>query len=178
MASAGKIQDEDARNARRTRIRTIMRAATAACLLAAALFAASSLERTPITGRWRVISGEFEDDLDFYRQQTDKLLEEKKERILSDSHPVYLRAHEVVTRLLEAACSEEQLQALGVAATDHICSKAAKVKWRLAVVDERQVANACVTPDGTIIVYTGLLPLLADETNGSERTPAPRPIHP
>jgi hypothetical protein len=179
MAKAGKIEDEEARNSRRKRIRTIMRAATAACILVAAVFAASSLERTPITGRWRVIAGQFDDDMDFYRQESEKLLAEHKERLLSETHPVYLRLHEVVTRLLDAACSEEQLRTLGVPDTAHICNNAAKVKWRLAVIDDRRVANACVTPDGTILVFTGLLPLIADETNGNDcNLLAPQPPTP
>ena len=43
---------------------------------------------------------------------------------------------------------------------------AGNVKWRLAVVDDAATPNACVTPDGTIFVMTGLLAMLADENNG------------
>ena len=34
------------------------------------------------------------------------------------------------------------------------------------MVDDAATPNACVTPDGTIFVMTGLLAMLADENNG------------
>ena len=167
MARAGKIQDEESRNSRRKRIKFIMNGVTALCVVGAVVFAASNLERTPITCRWRVMSGKFEDDLEEHRPYSDQLLEPHKDHLLSQDDPLYIRVHEVVSRLLDAACSEQQLEQLGVQSTDHIYKNASKVKWRLAVVDRSDIVNACVTADGTIMLFTGLLPLLADETNGN-----------
>jgi hypothetical protein len=170
MARAGRIQDEDARESRRKRIKTIMNGVTAICVVGAVAFAASNLERTPITRRWRVISGNFEEDLVEHRPYSDQLLEPHKDQLLAQDDPLYIRVHEVVCRLLDAACDEQQLELLGVPSTDHISKNASKVSWRLAVVNRSDVVNACVTADGTIMFFTGLLPLLADEQNGNQFT--------
>jgi hypothetical protein len=167
MARAGKIVDEEQRQQRRKRIKFVVNCITAACVAGAIVFAASNLERTPITSRLRVMSGSFEDDLEECRPAADELVTRYKDVLLGNNDPIYMRIHEVVTRLLDAACSEQQLARLGVPSTEYICKKAAKVQWRLAVVDQPAVQNACVTRDGTIIVFTGLLPLLADEQTGT-----------
>jgi hypothetical protein len=159
--------DEEQRQQRRKRIKFVVNCITAACVAGAIVFAASNLERTPITSRLRVMSGSFEDDLEECRPAADELVTRYKDVLLGNNDPIYMRIHEVVTRLLDAACSEQQLARLGVPSTEYICKKAAKVQWRLAVVDQPAVQNACVTRDGTIIVFTGLLPLLADEQTGT-----------
>lgn len=164
VSRASKIQDDETREARRKRIKLIVRSISAICIAGAVVFAAANIEQTPITNRWRVLSSNFEEDLD--RSSSDQLLEEHKDHILSARDPVYLRVHNVVSRLLEAACSQEQLESLGVPLTGYICKNASKVPWRLAVIDRKDIANACVTADGTIVFFTGLLPLLADEKNG------------
>jgi hypothetical protein len=166
MAKASKIQNDEEREGRRKRIKLIMRSITALCIASAIVFAASNLERAPITNRWRVVSSNFEEDLSD-RSSADELLEQYKGHILSVHDPLYLRVHNVVSRLLDAACSQEQLESLGVQSTGHICKHASNVSWRLAVIDIKQEQNACVTADGTIFFFTGLLPLLADEKNGN-----------
>jgi hypothetical protein len=166
MAKASKIQNEEERDGRRKRIKLIMRSITVLCIASAIIFAASNLERAPITNRWRVVSSNFEEDISD-RSSADELLQKYKDHILSAHDPLYMRVHNVVSRLLDAACSQEQLESLGVPSTGHICKHASKVPWRLAVIDIKQEQNACVTADGTIFFFTGLLPLLADEKNGN-----------
>ncbi len=153
------------RDARRKRIKFIMRSITVVCLAGALVFAVSNLERTPITSRWRVVSSNFEEDLD--RSSSDQLLEKYKDHILGPQHPLYLRVHDVVSRLLDSACDHEQLESLGVPLTGYISKHASKIGWRLAVINDQATVNACVTADGTIFVFTGLLPLLADEKIGN-----------
>ena len=165
MSKASKIEGDEMRDARRKRIKFIMRSITVVCLAGALVFAVSNLERTPITSRWRVVSSNFEEDLD--RSSSDQLLEQYKDHILGPHHPLYLRVHDVVSRLLDSACDHEQLESLGVPLTGYISKHASKIGWRLAVINDQATVNACVTADGTIFVFTGLLPLLADEKIGN-----------
>jgi hypothetical protein len=168
LARASKIEGEGEREHERKSIKRTMRAITALCIAGAIVFAASNLERTPITNRWRVVSSNFEEDISAAaRAGSGQLLEQYKGHILGVDDPLYLRVHSVVSRLLDAACSQEQLESLGVPSTGHICKRASKVQWRLAVIDRKDVENACVTADGTILFFTGLLPLLADDKNGN-----------
>lgn len=178
MVKAGEIEDKEQRQHQRKRIKSIVNGITIACVAGAIIFAASNLERTPITGRWRVVSGNFVDDLEKGRPQADELVMRFKNRLLSESDPIYTRIHEVVSRLLNAACVEQRLELLGVACTDHICKQASKVQWRLAVIDDPAVQNAFVTWDGTIVVFTGLLPLLADDKSGGSSCLSQNPRSP
>ena len=141
LAQASKIEGEEERERKRKSIKRIMRAITALCIAGAIVFAASNLERTPITNRWRVVSSNFEEDI-ADRSGSDQLLEQYKGHILGVDDPLYLRVHSVVSRLLDAACSQEQLESLGVPSTGHICKRASKVQWRLAVIDRKDVENA------------------------------------
>jgi Zn-dependent protease with chaperone function len=168
MHSASKEQSPEVRDARRKRVKYLMRFISAACIASAALFAASNLERTPITNRLRVITGTFEEDVAEVRPVTDaQLVEANKHLMLPDSHPLFMRIHEVVSRLVETASDQQLLSSLGVPSLDFVCKNASATDWRLAVIDKKNEANAFVSPDGTIFVMTGLFSSLADEKNGS-----------
>ncbi|KAF8436894.1 peptidase family M48-domain-containing protein [Boletus edulis BED1] len=137
------------------------------------------LEQVPETGRWRFmdISPKFEAKLE--EASYASLLSEFEGRILPAKHPITRHVHRVVSGLLEAS----DLGTLGpsdpsvspavddgfwrddpfAAARPHDPHTSPGGKeWNLLVVNDPKIVNALAS-FGTIVVFTGILPVCKDE---------------
>ncbi|KAF9077299.1 peptidase family M48-domain-containing protein [Rhodocollybia butyracea] len=149
-----------------------------------------SLEKVPETGRWRfmAVSPETEASLgELVHQQT---LAQYKNEILPDQHPLTLHVKRVVQNVLDASqlgtvkgytqqspqsyggdfmndndwsnpSSSRSSSKLGLGSTPSAIASSNK-EWSVIVVDDRKIVNAAATP-GTVIVFTGILPVCKDE---------------
>ncbi|KAF9263887.1 hypothetical protein L218DRAFT_1076826 [Marasmius fiardii PR-910] len=141
------------------------------------LYYVAHLEQVPETGRWRFINvgPAVEAELgDMTRKQT---YQEHRGQIVPPDHPISIHVRRVVSQILSASN-------LGVvkghtplvpspiddvwnpdATTDFSRSDATlggQREWDVIVVHDRKMINAAALP-GTIIVFTGILPVCRDE---------------
>ncbi|KAI0295074.1 hypothetical protein B0F90DRAFT_1213239 [Multifurca ochricompacta] len=151
-----------------------------------------SLEQVPETGRWRFmdVSPKFEASL--WEASYTELSQQFQGKLLPPSHFVTQHVHRVVSRILEAndlgtlrgdprapIPIQNVLQpGFGIGsgdiedglpdlwdpdATGHGATHGtSRMEWNLLVVNDKKVVNAMAAP-GTIVVFTGILPVAKDE---------------
>ncbi|OCH92389.1 hypothetical protein OBBRIDRAFT_791378 [Obba rivulosa] len=150
-------------------------------LLGGIAYYVGHLEKTPVTGRWRFmdVSPKLEAALaEANRQQLRAAFHDK---ILPPHHPVVRHVRRVVARILEAnrlgtldddarphralvpddAWMPEDDAAHGLG-TGVGAGHARQKEWTLVVVNDDKIVNAAVS-FGTIMVFTGILPVMQDE---------------
>ena len=127
-------------------------AGTVGVALAAAAVAGAALatERTPYTGRRRLVLLSRQQE----RSLGERALREatRGARVLAPDHPLAARVRKIGSRVAAAARSPDA-EAPAVARD---------VQWRFYVVDA-PMANAFALPNGAVVVYTGLLRLFPND---------------
>ncbi|KAI0246822.1 peptidase family M48-domain-containing protein [Lactifluus subvellereus] len=149
------------------------------------------LEQVPETGRWRFmdVSSKFEASL--WEASYNELSKEFHGKLLPPTHVITQHVHRVVSRILEAndlgtlrgdlrtpipartvlqpgfgfgnGDAEDTPDLWDPDATGRSATRgAAKKEWNLLVVNDGKVVNAMAAP-GTIVVFTGILPVAKDE---------------
>jgi len=120
------------------------------------LFYVSNLETVQETGRSRfMIIGE-ESDRALGEQSEKAILAQYGNQILADRHPTTIYVNRVAQRLLSTIHSTEPVDR-------HLFAKKSDVKWKVAVIKDDSQLNAFVLPNGFICIFTGILPICANE---------------
>ncbi|GAA6022027.1 hypothetical protein JCM8202_004382 [Rhodotorula sphaerocarpa] len=104
------------------------------------------LERVPETGRWRFMDVTPSMEVEMGEQAFQETVGEYGRKILPDYHPQARFVQGVVKRIIKANGLEGK----------------APSGWKTYVVKEDGTKNAFVLPNGTIFVFTGILPVAAD----------------
>ncbi|KAN0075280.1 Peptidase family M48 domain containing protein [Tylopilus felleus] len=142
---------------------------------AGVVYYVAHLEKVPETGRWRFmdISPRFEAKLE--NASYASLVSEFEGKILPAQHPVTRHVHRVVSHLLEASdLGTLRSSGLPKSLTDddgfwhddpmdsHTSPDRSVKEWNLLVVNDPKIVNALAS-FGTIVVFTGILPVCRDE---------------
>ncbi|KAI0260574.1 peptidase family M48-domain-containing protein [Gloeopeniophorella convolvens] len=164
-----------------------------ALILLCALIPSASIEQVPETGRWRFMDVSVEYEAALWESSYTSLSEEYRGKILPPSHIVTQHVHRIVSRILEAnnlgtlrGSPRPPVPSREVAhqsssgfggdggqenapdlwdpdAAGHGASPGTGQKeWNLLVVNDKNTVNAMAAP-GTIVVFTGILPVAKDE---------------
>ncbi|KAJ3987837.1 peptidase M48 family protein [Lentinula detonsa] len=146
------------------------------------IYYVSCLEQVPETGRWRFIAVSPETEAEIGKMVLQETLAQYKGQILPQDHPVTMHVKRIVHNVLSASHlgtvkgyiePHKQLFGNDFGADDVWSASSstnsppsaiasANKEWAVVVVDDRKFANAAATP-GTIIVFTGILPVCKDE---------------
>lgn len=141
----------------------------------------SSLEQVPETGRWRFISVSPQSEAQVGQLTLNQTLNEYGPKILPPDHPVTLHVKRVVSAILDASqlgvvkgYTQSQLQKHldfvndewknpdTLAKPPHSAIASPNREWEVVVVNDLNIVNAAATP-GTVILFTGILPICRDE---------------
>ncbi|KAH0830443.1 peptidase family M48-domain-containing protein [Lanmaoa asiatica] len=136
----------------------------------------NSLEQVPETGRWRFmdISPKFEAKLE--KASYVSLLSDFEGKILPAHHPITRHVHRVVSDLLEASdlgtlhssdprkspADDDGFWHDDPFAAARTSPDRGGKEWNLLVVNDPKIVNALAS-FGTIVVFTGILPVCRDE---------------
>ncbi|KAJ3020951.1 UNVERIFIED_CONTAM: hypothetical protein HDU68_009885 [Siphonaria sp. JEL0065] len=107
------------------------------------LYYATHLETVPISGRTRFMDMSREDEEEMGRQAYNEIMNEYRNRIVPAYHPMSIYVHKVASNIIRAS---------GI--TD--------VDWEIHLIDDPQ-KNAFVIPGGKVFVFTGILPVVANQ---------------
>ncbi|KIK68794.1 hypothetical protein GYMLUDRAFT_153513 [Collybiopsis luxurians FD-317 M1] len=152
---------------------------------AGVIYYVSCLEQVPETGRWRFIAVSPQSEAEIGQLALQQTLAEFKGRILPGDHPLTMHVKKVVQSVLDASqlgvvqgYTQPQMMSRYDFASDvdsdggssssssaksaHSAIASPNKEWNVLVVDERKIVNAAATP-GTVIVFTGILPVCKDE---------------
>ncbi|BGP21417.1 metalloendopeptidase [Rhodotorula toruloides] len=105
------------------------------------------LEKVPETGRWRFMDVSLAMEKQMGEQAFQETMGEFGRKVLPDSHPQARFVQGVVQRIIRANNLEDKVGGMG---------------WKTFVVKDDSTKNAFVLPNGTIFVFTGILPVAAD----------------
>ncbi|XP_056388927.1 metalloendopeptidase OMA1, mitochondrial isoform X2 [Hyla sarda] len=111
------------------------------------LFYFTNLEETPITGRSRLLVFRKEDYNLLTNVEYESLTEEYKEVLLPAEDARYQLVQKLVDRLITC---------------NHDLPEVSRMKWTVHIVDQPDVINAFVLPNGQVFVFTGMLNAVAD----------------
>ncbi|KAK7453502.1 metalloendopeptidase [Stygiomarasmius scandens] len=157
------------------------------------LYYVSHLEQVEETGRWRFMNVDPETEAQVGEMSRSQILSQFGKHILPPNHPVSLHVHRVVTQILEAnglgviknspLSPQEHARQTSFdffpdifsggtggfgssgrpseKTVPHVLAGPQK-QWEVVVVNEPKIVNAAATP-GTVIVFTGILPVCKDE---------------
>ncbi|EEB91034.1 hypothetical protein MPER_10680 [Moniliophthora perniciosa FA553] len=144
---------------------------------AGVVYYVAHLEQVPETGRYRFINIGSALEAQLGEMTRQEIYQECRGKIVPPDHPVSKHVRRVVTQILSASNLGVVKGHIPVvhspiddvwnpdASSDFSRSDPAlggQREWEVIVVNDKTV-NACATP-GTIIVYTGILPVCKDET--------------
>ncbi|BGO99203.1 metalloendopeptidase [Rhodotorula toruloides] len=105
------------------------------------------LEKVPETGRWRFMDVSPSMEKQMGEQAFQETMGEFGRKVLPDYHPQARFVQGVVQRIIRANGLEDKVGGPG---------------WKTYVVKDDSTKNAFVLPNGTIFVFTGILPVAAD----------------
>ncbi|WVQ78785.1 hypothetical protein IAT38_000876 [Cryptococcus sp. DSM 104549] len=149
------------------------------------------LERVPETGRLRFIDVGEEQERELGRQTQLQTLNEYSRALLPPNHPISKRVRKVATRIIESSGlgrvkSTGEMGAVegkvpewgggqdlglgdifmggssGSSGGDHL-KEGKETEWEVYVIDDKKTKNAFVLPGGKIFVFTGILPVSAND---------------
>ncbi|KAI0289061.1 peptidase family M48-domain-containing protein [Russula brevipes] len=137
------------------------------------------LEQVPETGRWRFMDMSPKSEAALWEASYSELSKEFQGRLLPPSHIVTQHIHRVVSNILEAndlgtlrgdprtpRPTRSVRPIAGFVGPGRRGSRAvhgnSRREWNLLVVHEEKTVNAMAAP-GTIVVFTGILPVAKDE---------------
>ncbi|KII90433.1 hypothetical protein PLICRDRAFT_38973 [Plicaturopsis crispa FD-325 SS-3] len=138
-------------------------------LLGCTTYYIAHLEQVPQTGRWRFMDVSPKYETILAKEMYSQLIEEYKGHILPPNHAVTRHVKRVVSRLLAANnlghfASDEFADGWGVPVDrgDGVTPESGGREWHLLVVNDPKTPNAMAS-GGTIVVFTGIFPLVKDE---------------
>ncbi|OCF43353.1 mitochondrial metalloendopeptidase OMA1 [Kwoniella heveanensis CBS 569] len=153
------------------------------------LYYVTHLERVPETGRLRFMDVDEAQERELGRQTQLSTLSEYSTAVLPANHPTTRRVRAVATRIIESSglgrvksggemgAVEGKVptwgggtDAMGVGEIlmgsgpegDH-AREGKETEWEVYVIDDRKTKNAFVLPGGKIFVFTGILPVSAND---------------
>ncbi|KAE9404927.1 hypothetical protein BT96DRAFT_812719 [Gymnopus androsaceus JB14] len=146
------------------------------------IYYVSCLEQVQETGRWRFISVSPQYEAEIGKVALKETINEFGPKILPPNHPISMHVKRVVQNVLDASglgivkgyTQHPQLQSNldfvsddwkntdTLASPPHSAIASPNREWEVLVVNDRKIVNAAATP-GTIIVFTGILPICKDE---------------
>lgn len=154
-----------------------------AALGGSVIYVVSHIETVEQTGRWRFMDTSVSTEVSLGLQAKDQTLKQYSGKILSPHHPQSKRVHKIATRIIESShlgkvkggdlgAVEARISQWGVAEpsigdvlsgqgfSDEPISK--DTEWEVFVIDDK-TTNAFVVPGGKIFVFTGILPVAAND---------------
>ncbi|KAF5386543.1 hypothetical protein D9757_005885 [Collybiopsis confluens] len=153
------------------------------------IYYVSCLEQVPETGRYRFIAIKPETEAEIGKLALQQTLAEFKGRILPGDHPLARHVKKVVQNVLDASqlgvvrdytqprmmsrddfsgdadgdgWSSSSSSSSSTSHSAHSAIVSPNKEWTVIVVNEKSIINAAATP-GTVIVFTGILPVCKDE---------------
>ena len=111
------------------------------------------LEQVPATGRWRFLDVSIVDELRMGDQAYQSTMQEYAPQIISNWSSAGQQVNRVAKRII-AACRDLDIQR---------AEGAPETEWTVHVVDDPTQKNAFVLPGGHIFVFTGILPVCAND---------------
>ncbi|KAK8861614.1 hypothetical protein IAR55_002437 [Kwoniella newhampshirensis] len=154
----------------------------------AGIYYVTHLERVPETGRLRFIDVDEAQERELGRQTQLQTLSEYSTALLPPNHPVSKRVRQVATRIIESSglgrvktggemsAVEGKVPAfggggevdmgeifMGGADGGKEVREGKETEWEVYVIDDRKTKNAFVLPGGKIFVFTGILPVSAND---------------
>lgn len=150
------------------------------------IYYVTHLERVPETGRLRFMDVDEAQERELGRQTQLQTLSEYDRAVLPPNHPISKRVRKVATRIIESSGlgrvkSSGEMGAIegtvptwggGVDMKDIFMGggeggKEARegkdTEWEVYVIDDKKTKNAFVLPGGKIFVFTGILPVSAND---------------
>ena len=123
------------------------------------------LEQVPETGRWRYMDTSERYELEAGAQAYRQTLEQYGRQILPPNHPTSKYVGRVAERIIAASGLPRSSSSAG--GESHGAGQGregrTKVDWSIHVVDDPNIMNAFVVPGGKVFVFTGILPVCANE---------------
>ncbi|XP_066995910.2 metalloendopeptidase OMA1, mitochondrial [Anabrus simplex] len=123
-----------------------------ACLVPASAgscyFYVTHLELDPVTKRERFIAFSPDQMKQLADTAQRMVIDEYKEYLLPQTHPLYSRVVRVATKLLDANIDLPLVQ---------------DYKWTIFIIDQPEMKNAFVLPNGSIFVFTGMLSVCSND---------------
>ncbi|WWC87947.1 uncharacterized protein L201_002847 [Kwoniella dendrophila CBS 6074] len=154
----------------------------------AGIYYVTHLERVAETGRLRFMDVDEAQERELGRQTQLQTLNEYSRAVLPPNHPTTKRVRAVATRIIESSGlgrvksggemgavegkvpnfgGGEDIGEILFGGGDSEAEKAVKegkeTEWEVYVIDDRQTKNAFVLPGGKIFVFTGILPVSAND---------------
>lgn len=122
------------------------------------IYYVTHLERVPETGRLRFMDVDEAQERELGRQTQLQTLSEYDRAVLPPNHPISKRVRKVATRIIESS-------GLGrVKSSGEMGAIEGKdTEWEVYVIDDKKTKNAFVLPGGKIFVFTGILPVSAND---------------
>jgi len=145
------------------------------------------LERVPETGRLRFIDVSEASEKELGKQTQLQTLDEYSRALLPPNHPTSRRVRQVAQRIIESsglgrmksghelAAVEGNVPAWGGGASEESMgdiffggagknpAPTQETEWEVYVIDDKKTKNAFVLPGGKIFVFTGILPVSAND---------------
>ncbi|XP_034251682.1 metalloendopeptidase OMA1, mitochondrial-like [Thrips palmi] len=107
------------------------------------LYVLAHIEEVPYTKRRRFILFSRQDMRHLCEEVQKEILESYKDANLPYNHPLYQRIYKVMYSLMQA--NKEEIVNSGVSS------------WNIYVIDDPDVNNAMVLPNGTVFIFTGII---------------------
>ncbi|ODO04558.1 hypothetical protein I350_05162 [Cryptococcus amylolentus CBS 6273] len=154
---------------------------------AGGVYYVAHLERVPETNRLRFIDVDEAQETELGRQTQLQTLSEYSTAVLPANHPITKRVRKIATRIIESSNlgrvkSGGEMGAVegkvpsfggGVEMKDiflggsgdgsHSIKEGKETEWEVYVIDDKKTKNAFVLPGGKIFVFTGILPVSAND---------------
>ncbi|WVR03778.1 hypothetical protein IAU60_000773 [Kwoniella sp. DSM 27419] len=150
------------------------------------LYYVTHLERVPETGRLRFMDVDEAQERELGRQTQLSTLSEYSTAVLPANHPTTKRVRAVATRIIESSglgrvksggemgAVEGKVPAfgggenigeilMGSGPEGDAAREGKETEWEVYVIDDRKTKNAFVLPGGKIFVFTGILPVSAND---------------
>ncbi|OWZ31902.1 mitochondrial metalloendopeptidase OMA1 [Cryptococcus neoformans] len=150
------------------------------------IYYVTHLERVPETGRLRFMDVDEAQERELGRQTQLQTLSEYDRAVLPPNHPISKRIRKVATRIIESSGlgrvkSSGEMGAIegtvptwggGVDMKDIFMGggeggkevkEGKDTEWEVYVIDDKKTKNAFVLPGGKIFVFTGILPVSAND---------------
>lgn len=126
------------------------------------------LERVPETGRWRYMDTSEALEISMGEQMYQETLDQFRGKILPPNHPTSRYVQKVAKRIIMASelprsSSSEADMGEHHGSGSAGAARSEKIEWRVHVVNDPSTLNAFVAPGGKVFVFTGILPVCADE---------------
>ncbi|EIW68973.1 hypothetical protein TREMEDRAFT_39304 [Tremella mesenterica DSM 1558] len=143
------------------------------------------LEKVPETGRWRFIDVSEAQERELGIQTQHQTLNEYSTHVLPPNHPITRRVRDIAARIIESsglgrvksggemgaiegkmpeAWNSEIRMSDVLFGGGHLDDDVgSSTEWEVYVIDDQKIKNAFVLPGGKVFVFTGILPVAAND---------------